>query len=219
MPASATRSSAIGAPASSSSARCPNVHVKLGGLGMRVFGFEFGARPQPPSSDELAAAWRPYVVTCIEAFGAERCMFESNFPVDKGSCSYRVLWNASSGSSPALRADEKAPCSAGRRRRFTGWREQTDHVGQSQRERSSVDHMERRRIGRTALNVPALGFGGATLGRCPRRHPGASGPGGARSGLCGRHRLLRYLALVRQRQERATVRRGPAEQAPRTPSS
>jgi len=75
-------------------ARAPNVHVKLGGLGMRLFGFGFGDRPRPPSSQELASAWAPYFETCIEAFGPQRCMFESNFPVDKGSCSYAVLWNA-----------------------------------------------------------------------------------------------------------------------------
>ena len=75
-------------------ARCPNVYVKLGGLGMRLFGFDFASRPRPPSSQELAASWRPYIDACIEAFGAERCMFESNFPVDKGTCSYAVIWNA-----------------------------------------------------------------------------------------------------------------------------
>jgi L-fuconolactonase len=75
-------------------ARCPNVLVKLGGLGMRLFGFDFATRPHPPSSQELAQSWRPYLEACIEAFGAERCMFESNFPVDKGTCSYPVLWNA-----------------------------------------------------------------------------------------------------------------------------
>lgn len=75
-------------------ARCPNVFVKLGGLGMRLFGFDFASRARPPSSQELAECWRPYIDACIEAFAAERCMFESNFPVDKGSCSYAVLWNA-----------------------------------------------------------------------------------------------------------------------------
>ena len=75
-------------------AGCPNVFVKLGGLGMRLFGFDFASRPRPPSSQELAASWRPYIDACIEAFGAERCMFESNFPVDKGTCSYAVIWNA-----------------------------------------------------------------------------------------------------------------------------
>ena len=75
-------------------ARCPNVFVKLGGFGMRLYGFDYASRPYPPSSEDLAADFRPYVETCIEAFGAGRCMVESNFPVDKGSCSYAVLWNA-----------------------------------------------------------------------------------------------------------------------------
>lgn len=75
-------------------AQCPNVHVKLGGLGMRLFGFDVHEGALPPSSQQLAEAWRPYVETCIEAFGAARSMFESNFPVDKGSCSYQTLWNA-----------------------------------------------------------------------------------------------------------------------------
>ncbi|WPB55444.1 amidohydrolase family protein [Xylophilus sp. GOD-11R] len=75
-------------------ARCANVHVKLGGLAMPRTGFPFASAAAPVSSEELAAAWRPYIETCIEAFGAERCMFESNFPVDKGMCGYTVLWNA-----------------------------------------------------------------------------------------------------------------------------
>ena len=66
-------------------AGCPNVHVKLGGLGMRLFGFDLHTHDLPPSSEVLAAAWRPYVETCIAAFGVSRAMFESNFPVDKGS--------------------------------------------------------------------------------------------------------------------------------------
>ncbi|CAO3422407.1 amidohydrolase family protein [Azospirillum doebereinerae] len=74
-------------------ARRPNVSVKLGGLAMRLGGFGFHERPVPPSSEDLAAAWRPYIETCIEAFGADRAMFESNFPVDQLSCSYAVLWN------------------------------------------------------------------------------------------------------------------------------
>lgn len=75
-------------------ARCPNVVVKLGGLAMRLLGYDFHERPLPPSSEELAAAWRPYVETCIEAFGPERSMVESNFPPDKGQCSYQVIFNA-----------------------------------------------------------------------------------------------------------------------------
>jgi len=78
-------------------AGCPNVVVKLGGLGMRISPFNFHdpqAWPAPPSSIDLAAAWRPWIETCIEAFGPERCMFESNFPVDQASTGYAVLWNA-----------------------------------------------------------------------------------------------------------------------------
>jgi predicted TIM-barrel fold metal-dependent hydrolase len=75
-------------------ARCSNVFVKLGGLGMRLFGFDVHRGELPPSSEQLARAWRPYVEACIEAFGPSRAMFESNFPVDKGSCSYQALWNA-----------------------------------------------------------------------------------------------------------------------------
>jgi len=74
--------------------RCPNVFVKLSGLGMVLFGFGFHERPQPPSSEELRDAWSRYILTTIELFGVERCMFASNFPPDKGSCSYTVLWNA-----------------------------------------------------------------------------------------------------------------------------
>jgi len=75
-------------------ARRPNVTMKLGGLGMRLAGFDFHEQPEPPSSQVLAAAWGPYFEACIAAFGPERCMFESNFPVDKGLCSYQALWNA-----------------------------------------------------------------------------------------------------------------------------
>ena len=75
-------------------AKCPNVVVKLGGLAMRLLGFDFHERAMPPSSEEAAAAWRPYIETCIEAFGPARCMFESNFPPDKGQCSYQVIFNA-----------------------------------------------------------------------------------------------------------------------------
>src|SRR5450755_4235317 len=75
-------------------AKCPNVSVKLGGLAMKLLGYDFHLRPMPPSSEELAIAWRPYIETCIEAFGLPRAMFESNFPPDKGQCSYQVIFNA-----------------------------------------------------------------------------------------------------------------------------
>ncbi|WP_218508181.1 amidohydrolase [Variovorax sp. dw_308] len=75
-------------------ARHGNVAVKLGGLGMPRTGFPFASAETPVPSEELASAWRPYVEACIDSFTPARCMFESNFPVDKGMCSYSVLWNA-----------------------------------------------------------------------------------------------------------------------------
>jgi L-fuconolactonase len=94
-------------------ALCPNVHIKLGGLGMRMFGFSHHMGELPPSSEELAAAWRPYIETCIAAFGSERAMFESNFPVDKGSCSYAALWNAFKRIAAGYSAAEKTALFAG----------------------------------------------------------------------------------------------------------
>ncbi len=75
-------------------ARCPNVFIKLGGLTMTSAGFGWHKRPAPPSSEELASAMLPYVDACVELFGPSRCMLESNFPMDRASCSYGVLWNA-----------------------------------------------------------------------------------------------------------------------------
>ena len=75
-------------------ADCPNVVMKLGGLAMPFGGFaSFMADPMA-TAQALAEEWRPYIETCIEAFGADRCMFESNFPVDRGTCDYATLWNA-----------------------------------------------------------------------------------------------------------------------------
>jgi L-fuconolactonase len=89
-------------------ARCANVSVKLGGLGMRIGGFAFHQHPRPLSSEALANAWRPYFDTCIEGFGTGRCMFESNFPVDKGSYGYAAFWNACKILTRAAGAAEKA---------------------------------------------------------------------------------------------------------------
>ena len=75
-------------------AELPNVYMKLGGLGMKVAGYRFHEAESPPPSQVLAAAWREPILTAIEYFGPDRCMFESNFPVDKGMFSYGVLWNA-----------------------------------------------------------------------------------------------------------------------------
>jgi predicted TIM-barrel fold metal-dependent hydrolase len=89
-------------------AKCSNVVLKLGGQAMTIRGFDFHEAVLPPSSGELAAAWRPFMETCIDAFGPERCMFESNFPVDKGMCSYTVAWNAFKRLAAGYSADERA---------------------------------------------------------------------------------------------------------------
>ncbi len=75
-------------------AECPNVAVKLGGLAMPPNGFGWHERATPASSDEVVAAQREYYLHMIDCFGPDRCMFESNFPVDKLSLSYVVYWNA-----------------------------------------------------------------------------------------------------------------------------
>ncbi|WP_089718675.1 amidohydrolase family protein [Candidatus Entotheonella palauensis] len=89
-------------------ASCPNVVVKLGGLAMSMCGFGWHRLEQPPSSTELAAAMAPYYRYCIEQFGVHRCMFESNFPVDKVSCSYTLLWNAFKRITEDFSSDERA---------------------------------------------------------------------------------------------------------------
>jgi L-fuconolactonase len=99
-------------------AACPNVYVKLGGLAMIVNAFDFHLAPLPPSSGELATAWWPYVETCIESFSPHRCMFESNFPGDKGACSYPVLFNAFKRLAGGASASEKADLFAGTAARF-----------------------------------------------------------------------------------------------------
>ena len=90
-------------------AQRPNVCMKLGGIGMNYGGFGFHEMPAPPSSADMAKAWTPYIDTCIAAFGTRRCMFESNFPVDKGSASYTTIWNAlkrlAKGASAAEKTD------------------------------------------------------------------------------------------------------------------
>jgi predicted TIM-barrel fold metal-dependent hydrolase len=99
-------------------ARRPNVWVKLGGLGMPICGFGFHHQDPRPGSDVLADAWRPYLETCIEAFGAHRGMFESNFPVDGASCDYATLWNALKRVAAGCSADEKAALFKANARKF-----------------------------------------------------------------------------------------------------
>jgi L-fuconolactonase len=94
-------------------ARCPNVSVKLGGLAMAYCGMpERGPLPGI-SSEVLAAMWRPYIETCIEAFGPARAMFESNFPVDRWGGDYITIWNAFKRLTHGASADEKRALYAG----------------------------------------------------------------------------------------------------------
>ena len=94
-------------------AKSPKVNVKLGGLAMVFPGFGSFMSDPPASSEQLAAEWRPYIETCIEAFGPQRCMFESNFPVDIGSCTYDVLWNAFKVLAKGASATEKTALFSG----------------------------------------------------------------------------------------------------------
>jgi L-fuconolactonase len=89
-------------------AACPNVVLKVGGLQMAINGFGWSDREQPPTSDDLLAANRDWYLYAIEQFGPSRCMFESNFPVDKLSCSYTVLWNQFKKLSKGFSAGDRA---------------------------------------------------------------------------------------------------------------
>jgi L-fuconolactonase len=98
-------------------AGCPNVTMKLGGMMMRLAAFDYGAAPAPPSSAQLADYWRPYIEACIERFGAARCMFESNFPVDKMGIGYAALWNALKRLAAGASAAEKLALFSGTAKR------------------------------------------------------------------------------------------------------
>ena len=89
-------------------AACPNVNVKLGGIGMPRTGFDWHERDQPIGSEELARSMAPFMDYCIEQFGPDRSMFESNFPVDKVSYSYNVMYNAFKRMSRGYSATERA---------------------------------------------------------------------------------------------------------------
>ena len=89
-------------------ATCANVMVKVGGLGMRLPGLGLEQGEIAPSSAMLAEAWKPWMDTCIQTFGASRCMFESNFPVDKGGYGYAAGWNAFKRIAAGASAEEKA---------------------------------------------------------------------------------------------------------------
>jgi len=98
-------------------ARRPNTLMKLGGLSPRRCGFGFKQRATPASAREIAELWRPYVETCIELFGPERCMFESNFPPDHVAGNYRTVWNALKLTASNCSASEKQQMFSGTARR------------------------------------------------------------------------------------------------------
>ena len=97
---------------------CPNIVMKLGGINMEYAGFGWHEKPKPPTSQELCDATRRYYETAIELFGPDRCMFESNFPVDSGGCSYATLWNAFKILAKGHSADEKTALFSGTAARF-----------------------------------------------------------------------------------------------------
>lgn len=99
-------------------AKAPNVHVKLGGLAMPFCNFPSMLSETRAPAEQLAKEWGPYIVTCIEAFGAKRCMFESNFPVDEVSCDYPTLWNALKLIAKDASKDEKQELFFGTANRF-----------------------------------------------------------------------------------------------------
>jgi L-fuconolactonase len=101
-------------------AKRANVTVKLGALPIRLPGASTASRDMPPASEEVATAWRPWLETSIDLFGADRCMFESNFPVQKRWSSYQVTWNAFKRIAAGASAAEKAALFAGTAARVYG---------------------------------------------------------------------------------------------------
>ena len=89
-------------------AKLENVYLKIGGIGMEnYFGTNWGSRPSPPSSDEVVTAWDERILWCIETFGTEKCMFESNYPVDRQTLPYSVIWNTFQKITQSFSASEK----------------------------------------------------------------------------------------------------------------
>ena len=105
-------------------ATCPNVSVKMGGLLMCLGNFDFTTADAPPTSEQLAELWRPYIEPCIELFGAERCMASSNFPVDRAGFSYGTLWNTFKRLTSGCSAEEKQWIFAGTAKRIYGLSDQ-----------------------------------------------------------------------------------------------
>jgi L-fuconolactonase len=99
-------------------AQCPNVSVKLGGILMHLGNFDFTVAERPPTSSELADLWRPYIESCIELFGVDRCMASSNFPVDKAGFGYGTVWNMYKRIAGQYSASEKNALFSGTARRI-----------------------------------------------------------------------------------------------------
>jgi predicted TIM-barrel fold metal-dependent hydrolase len=95
-----------------------NLYIKVGGFGADLYGLRFEKQAEPPSSETVANAARPYVETCIEAFGTRRSMFESNFPIDKVGYSYPIFWNACKLLTRGASVTERADLFAGTAARF-----------------------------------------------------------------------------------------------------
>jgi L-fuconolactonase len=89
-------------------AKCPNISMKLGGLGMDLWGFGWDKQSTAATSAQLAQTMSPFLLYCIEKFGVHRCMFESNFPVDKESYSYTAIWNAFKLITKGFSSDERS---------------------------------------------------------------------------------------------------------------
>jgi L-fuconolactonase len=98
-------------------ARCPNVVLKLGGIGMTMFGAGWDKYPEPVTSAEAAETWGPLIGWCIDTFGPSRCMFESNIPVDRRGISYVALWNAFKLMTADRRAEDRHQLFSGTARR------------------------------------------------------------------------------------------------------
>ena len=109
-------------------AKRENVSIKIGGFGMPIMGFDFHTREVPPTSAELAAAIEPDIAVCAEAFGPERILFESNFPVDKGAYSYGVWWNALKRLTAEWGDGERARVFAGSAREIYDLEDRSKHL-------------------------------------------------------------------------------------------
>ena len=97
--------------------QCPNVSIKLGGLLMSLGSFDFTAEQKPPTSEELARLWRPWIEPCLELFGAGRCMVSSNFPVERAGVPYGTIWNMFKRIAAGCSAEEKRMLFSGTARR------------------------------------------------------------------------------------------------------